>query len=107
LNRPAPISPAGGNAGDPGRPDSTPSAWSSSTKPGSGPTWRRCAAGAQGQAPARLAAHGHWRTLTILGALRLDRLTALCVFDEPINGQCFQAYVEQQLLPGSNPATSS
>ena len=43
--------------------------------------------------------HGHWRTLTFLGALRCDRLTAPCVFDGPINGECFRAYVEQQLVP--------
>jgi transposase InsO family protein len=45
------------------------------------------------------APHGHWRTLTFLGALRCDRLTAPCVFDGPINGACFSAYVEQQLAP--------
>lgn len=43
--------------------------------------------------------HGHWRTLTFLGALRHDRLTAPCVFDGPINGQCFRAYVAQVLVP--------
>jgi len=42
---------------------------------------------------------GHWRTLTFLGALRCDQLTAPCVFDGPINGECFRAYVEQQLVP--------
>ncbi len=47
--------------------------------------------------------HGHWRTLTFLGALRCDRLTAPCVFDGPINGQCFQAYVEQMLVPTLKP----
>lgn len=41
---------------------------------------------------------GHWRTLTFLGALRCDRFTAPCVFDGPINGECFRAYVEQQLV---------
>lgn len=45
------------------------------------------------------APHGHWRTLTFVGALRCDRLTAPCVFDGPINGECFRAYVEQQLVP--------
>jgi transposase len=42
--------------------------------------------------------HGHWRTLTFLGALRCDQLTAPCVFDGPIDGECFRAYVEQQLV---------
>jgi transposase len=54
--------------------------------------------GADGQAAARPGSAGHWRTLTFLGALRRDRLTAPCVFDGPINGQCFRAYVEQQLI---------
>jgi transposase len=47
--------------------------------------------------------HGHWRTLTFLGALRCDRLTAPGVFDGPINGECFRAYVEQQLVPVLKP----
>jgi transposase len=45
------------------------------------------------------APQGHWRTTTFLGALRCDQLTAPCVFDGPINGECFRAYVEQQLVP--------
>jgi transposase len=49
------------------------------------------------------APHGHWRTLTFLGALRSHGFTAPCVFDGPINGLCFRAYVEQQLLKTLNP----
>ncbi len=41
--------------------------------------------------------------MTFLGALRCDQLTAPCVFDGPINGQCFRAYVEQQLVPVLKP----
>jgi transposase len=55
--------------------------------------------GPKGKRLRGFAPHGHWRTLTFLGALRCDRLTAPCVFDGPINGQCFRAYVEQQLVP--------
>jgi hypothetical protein len=55
--------------------------------------------GAQGRSGAGFAPHGHWRTMTFLGALRCDQLTAPCVFDGPINGECFRAYVEQQLVP--------
>ena len=62
-------------------------------KPGSKPAWLRYADGD------RRARHGHWRTLTFLGALRCNQLTAPCVFDGPINGECFRAYVEQQLVP--------
>jgi len=49
------------------------------------------------------APHGHWRTLTFLGALRCDRFTAPCLFDGPINGECFRAYVEQVLVPQLQP----
>jgi len=42
---------------------------------------------------------GHWRTLTLLAALRHDRIDAPCVLDGPINGQLFLAYVEQFLVP--------
>jgi transposase len=55
--------------------------------------------GAKGKRLRGFAPHGHWRTLTFLGALRCDRLAAPCVFDGPINGECFRAYVEQQLVP--------
>ena len=59
--------------------------------------------GPKGRRLRGFAPHGHWRTLTFLGALRCDRLTAPCVFDGPINGQCFRAYVEQQLVPVLRP----
>jgi transposase len=47
--------------------------------------------------------HGRWRTLTFLAALRHDRIEAPCVIDGPINGESFQAYVEQLLLPTIRP----
>jgi len=37
--------------------------------------------------------------MTFLGALRLDRLSAPCVIDGPINGEIFRAYVAQFLVP--------
>lgn len=54
--------------------------------------------GSRGERLRGFAPHGHWRTLTFLGALRFDQLTAPCVFDGPINGESFRAYVEQQLV---------
>jgi transposase len=54
----------------------------------------------------RLAAkvpHGHWQTMTFLAALRVDRIDAPCVFDGPINGASFLAYVEQILVPALRP----
>jgi len=47
--------------------------------------------------------HGRWRTLTFLAALRCDKITAPCVFDGPINGKTFLAYVEQLLVPTLSP----
>ena len=96
--------PAAASAGGRGRVALIRRVWSSSTRRGSRPTWPRCAAG--GRRAQRLrgfAPHGHWRTLTFLGALRCDGLTAPCVFDGPINGECFRAYVRQQLLPTLQP----
>ncbi len=43
--------------------------------------------------------HGHWKTTTFLAALRHDGLSAPCVFDGPIDGDSFRAYVEQCLAP--------
>ena len=38
---------------------------------------------------------GHWKTMTFLAALRHDRIAAPCVFDGPINGERFLAWVQQ------------
>ncbi len=37
--------------------------------------------------------------MTFLAALRHDRIDAPCLFDGPINGASFRAYVEQVLVP--------
>jgi hypothetical protein len=42
----------------------------------------------QERAVARLCATRQWRTLTFLGGLRFDQLTATGVFDGPINDAC-------------------
>ena len=46
---------------------------------------------------------GKWNTATFLAALRNDRIEAPCVFDGPINGERFHAYVEQFLVPTLKP----
>ncbi len=61
-----------------------------------------------GRAPkgARLRAaipHGHWKTTTFVGALRLSGMTAPMVLDGPINGRWLQAYVDQVLVPELEP----
>jgi transposase len=59
--------------------------------------------GPRGQRLVAKAPHGHWKTLTFVAALRCDRIEAPLVFDGPINGQSFAAYVEQALAPTLNP----
>ncbi len=43
--------------------------------------------------------HGHWKTTTFTGALRLSGMTAPMVLDGAMNGAAFLAYVEQVLVP--------
>ena len=59
--------------------------------------------GAKGKRLRGFAPYDHWRKLTVPGALRWDQLTTPCVFDGPIDRQCFRAYVEQQLVPVLEP----
>jgi transposase len=43
--------------------------------------------------------HGHWKTTTFVGALRLSGMTAPMVLDGPMTGPAFLAYVQQVLAP--------
>ncbi|KPF96158.1 transposase [Rhodopseudomonas sp. AAP120] len=43
--------------------------------------------------------HGHWKTTTFVGALRLEGMTAPFVLDGPINKDALEAYVESILVP--------
>ena len=47
--------------------------------------------------------HGRWKTATFLAALRNDHIDVPCLFDGPINGERFRAYVEQFLVPTLKP----
>jgi transposase len=47
--------------------------------------------------------HGHWKTTTFVGALRLGGMTAPMVLDGPMDGAWFLAYVEQVLAPTLSP----
>jgi transposase len=49
------------------------------------------------------APHGRWRTYTFLAALRSDGVDAPCLFDGPINGERFHAWIEQALVPTLQP----
>lgn len=47
--------------------------------------------------------HGHWKTTTLVAGLRLTGMVAPMVLDGPINGDAFQAYVDQVLIPELRP----
>jgi len=47
--------------------------------------------------------HGHWKTTTFTGALRLSGMTAPMVLDGAMNGAAFLAYIEQVLVPTLRP----
>jgi len=64
------------------------------------PSRGRCARGERLLAKAPF---GKWQTLTFLAALRQDRITAPILFDGPINGIKFRAYVENALVPTLHP----
>jgi len=57
---------------------------------GRAPRGERCRAGVP---------HGHWKTTTFTGALRLTGMTAPFVYDGAMNGNVFLAYVSQVLVP--------
>ena len=60
---------------------------------------RLCGRAQRGQRCCAPIPHGHWKTTTFTGALRLGGLTAPMVLDGPMNAVAFQAYVEQVLVP--------
>jgi transposase len=43
--------------------------------------------------------HGHWKTTTFVGGLRLGGMTAPMVLDGPMDGPAFLAWIEQMLAP--------
>lgn len=47
--------------------------------------------------------HGHWKTTTFVGGLRLSGMTAPMVLDGAMNGPAFLAWVEQVLVPTLSP----
>ena len=47
--------------------------------------------------------HGHWKTTTFVGALRLTGMTAPMVLDGPMTAEWFLAYTEQVLVPTLHP----
>lgn len=46
--------------------------------------------------------HGHWKTLTFIAALRVDRIDAPWIIDGPMNGSAFCTYLSSCLAPTLN-----
>ena len=59
---------------------------------------RRYACAPRGQRATALVPYGHWKTTPFPAALRHDRIDAPSVFDGPINGRRFHAWVKQFLI---------
>ena len=60
---------------------------------------RRYGRGRRGERVPDDAPDGRWHSTTFLAALRVTGVTAPAVFDGPIDGPSFRAYVEQALVP--------
>jgi transposase len=46
---------------------------------------------------------GHWRTLTVLGAIRTSGWVATMTIEAPTDGKIFRAYLEEVLCPQLQP----
>jgi transposase len=47
--------------------------------------------------------HGHWKTTTLIAALGIQGICCSTVVDGAVNGDVFEAFVEQVLLPELRP----
>ncbi len=84
ASRNGPTSPHDDEAGSTPRLISTPNTPSSSTKPAPRPRWPAYRGRAKrGQRCRSPIPHGHWKTTTFTGALRLEGMTALMVLGGP------------------------
>lgn len=54
---------------------------------------------ARGERVAGAVPHGHWQTLTMLGALRLEGLAAAATVPSPTDSDVFRAFVAASLVP--------
>ena len=64
---------------------------------------RRCRRCPRGKRLVAKVPHGHWKTTTMISAIRLSGPCAPAVFDGPTDGDVFRAYVEQALVPVITP----
>ncbi len=49
------------------------------------------------------APHGHWNTTTLIAGITCESAVAPMVLDGPMDAPCFEAYVEQMLIPSLSP----
>lgn len=64
---------------------------------------RLCGRAPRGERCVAAVPHGHWKTTTFVGGLRLSGMTAPLVLDGAMNGPAFLAWVEQELAPTLSP----
>ena len=64
---------------------------------------RRYGRAPQGERVAEGTPAGHWRTLTLLGAMSLEGVIAAMTIESPTDADVFLAYVEQVLCPRLRP----
>ena len=64
---------------------------------------RRCGGAPRGRRVLDAAPHGHWRTTTVIAALRAEGIVAPLVLDGATDGPAFLAYVGQFLAPALRP----
>ncbi len=64
---------------------------------------RRYGRAPRGQRVAEATPAGHWRTLTVLGALTVEGMLASMTIESPTDGEVFLAYLEQVLGPRLQP----
>jgi len=64
---------------------------------------RTRARAAPGERAAGAVPQGHWKTLTMLGALRLEGMTAAATINASTDTDVFGAFVSQSLIPALRP----
>jgi transposase len=57
----------------------------------------------EGQRLVEKVPHGHWKTTTLIAALAISGIHCSMVVDGAVNGDVFQAFVEQVLVPQLRP----
>lgn len=64
---------------------------------------RRCGRSRRGERCVAAVPHGHWKTTTFVGGLRLSGIAAPMTIDSAMDGPAFLAWVERMLVPALRP----